>query len=261
MPAPPIRFDDGAAYEQLMGVWSRAAGGIFLDWLAPRDGLNWIDVGCGNGAFTELLCTRHAPAGVEGIDPSDAQLEFARSRPGARLARFRSGDAMALPFADGVFDAAVMTLVIVFVPDPARAVAEMARVVAPGGSVSSFIWDVEGGGFPLDAPRAEMRAMSLPPLMPPSADAARLDALRDLWSAAGLRAVETRTITVQRRFADFDEYWATCLLSSGIRQALAALPPAEAAALRERTRARLAIDDAGRITCTALANAVKGVKA
>ena len=61
-----IRFDDGASYERMMGVWSRLAGGIFLDWLAPPRGLRWIDVGCGNGAFTELLVERFAPVHVQG---------------------------------------------------------------------------------------------------------------------------------------------------------------------------------------------------
>ena len=56
-----IRFDDGAAYERMMGTWSRLAGDIFLDWLAPRPGLRWIDIGCGSGAFTELLVERCAP--------------------------------------------------------------------------------------------------------------------------------------------------------------------------------------------------------
>ena len=46
-----IRFDDGAAYERMMGNWSQRAGSIFLDWLAAPLGLKWIDVGCGNGAF------------------------------------------------------------------------------------------------------------------------------------------------------------------------------------------------------------------
>ena len=62
-----IRFDDGAAYEQMMGVWSRYAGEIFLDWLAPPSGLRWIDVGCGTGAFSELIVERHAPADVQGV--------------------------------------------------------------------------------------------------------------------------------------------------------------------------------------------------
>ncbi|MGA8933336.1 MAG: SAM-dependent methyltransferase, partial [Pseudolabrys sp.] len=59
-----IRFDDGAAYERMMGIRSQLAGNIFLDWLAPRSGLRWIDIGCGNGAFTELLVERCAPAEV-----------------------------------------------------------------------------------------------------------------------------------------------------------------------------------------------------
>jgi ubiquinone/menaquinone biosynthesis C-methylase UbiE len=53
MDGQQIRFDDGEAYERMMGTWSRLVGDIFLDWLAPRPGQRWIDVGCGNGAFTE----------------------------------------------------------------------------------------------------------------------------------------------------------------------------------------------------------------
>src|SRR6185369_14949446 len=154
-----IRFNDGAAYERMMGVWSRLAGEVFLDWLSPPAGLRWIDVGCGNGAFTELLVERCAAAEVHGIDPSEAQLAFARSRPAARVAEFRQGSAMELPFADGSFDAAVMALVIFFVPDPSKGVAEMARVVRPGGTIAAYAWDILGGGFPLESIRLEMAAM------------------------------------------------------------------------------------------------------
>ena len=70
MPEKPIRFDDGAAYDRGMGVWSQLAGQVFLDWLAPSSGLRWIDIGCGSGAFTELLAQRCAPAEIQGIDPS-----------------------------------------------------------------------------------------------------------------------------------------------------------------------------------------------
>jgi ubiquinone/menaquinone biosynthesis C-methylase UbiE len=132
-----IRFDDGAAYERMMGAWSRIAGGTFLDWIAPRPGLRWVDVGCGNGAFTELVVERCAPAEVHGIDPSEGQLKYARARPATRMAEFRQGDAMALPFPDNSFDLAVMALVIFFVPDPAKGVAEMVRVVSPGGTVAA----------------------------------------------------------------------------------------------------------------------------
>src|SRR5688572_9487251 len=134
-----IRFDDGAAYERWMGIWSRFAGEIFLDWLAPPSGLRWIDIGCGNGAFTELLVKRCAPVEVQGIDPSEGQLAYARARMAPQVAGFRQGDAMALPFHAGRFDAAVMALVLVFVPDPVKGVEEMVRVVRPAGMVSTYI--------------------------------------------------------------------------------------------------------------------------
>ena len=181
-----IRFDDGAAYERYMGKWSQLAGEAFLDWLAPTPGLRWLDVGCGNGAFTEMLVERCAPASVDGIDPSEAQLAYARTRLAPRVAEFRQGDAMALPFPDDTFDAAVMPLVIFFVPDPAVGVAEMARVVRPGGAVTAYAWDMPGGGFPYDALQVEMRGLGLMVPAPPSPDASRLDAMRDLWTAAEL---------------------------------------------------------------------------
>jgi ubiquinone/menaquinone biosynthesis C-methylase UbiE len=76
---------------------------------------------------------------VHGIDPSEAQLDFARTRPGVRAAEFGLGDAMALPFADDRFDVAVMALVIFFVSDPAKGVAEMARMIRPGGEVAAYV--------------------------------------------------------------------------------------------------------------------------
>ena len=69
MAQQPIRFDDGAAYDRGMGVWSQLVGQVFLDWLAPITGLRWIDIGCGSGAFTELLARRSAPVELQGIDP------------------------------------------------------------------------------------------------------------------------------------------------------------------------------------------------
>jgi SAM-dependent methyltransferase len=253
-----IRFDDGAAYERYMGEWSRLAGETFLDWLAPKPGLRWLDVGCGNGAFTEMLVGRCAPASVEGIDPSEGQLAYARVRPAARVARFSRGDAVALPFPDDAFDAAVMPLVIFFIPDPARGVAEMARVVCPGGAVTAYAWDMEGGGFPYGALHDEMSGLGVAVPTPPSPGASRTDTMRDLWAGAGLDAVETREIAVRRTFNDFDDYWATVLGGASVRQQLAAMAPEGLAILKERMRARLPADAAGSITYGARANAVKG---
>ena len=55
MSEPLIHFDDGAAYERMMGTWSQLVGNIFLDWLDPEPNLRWVDVGCGNGAFTQIV--------------------------------------------------------------------------------------------------------------------------------------------------------------------------------------------------------------
>lgn len=165
---------------------------------------------------------------------------------------------MALPFPDDTFDVAVMPLVIFFVTDPARGVAEMARAVCPGGAVTAYAWDMEGGGFPYEALQAEMRGLGVAVPTPPSPGASRIEALRDLWAGAGLESVETREIVVRRTFADFDDYWTTVLGGPSVGPQLAAMGGEDVARLRARMRERLPADAAGRITCSARANAVKG---
>ncbi len=258
MTTESIRFDNGAAYERYMGKWSQLAGDAFLDWLAPPSGLRWLDVGCGNGAFTERLVERCAPIAVQGIDPSEGQLAYARSRFASSIAAFCRGDAVAQPFVDNTFDAALMPLVIFFVPDPAQGVAEMARVVRPGGIVAAYAWDMAGGGFPYAALQDEMRGLGVAVPQPPSPDASRIDALADLWTGAGLGAVETCEIAVQRTFPDFDDYWTTILGAPSAGPKLAAMSPEELALLGSRMRWRLVADAAGRITYSARAHAVKG---
>jgi ubiquinone/menaquinone biosynthesis C-methylase UbiE len=259
MPEYKLSFDDGAAYEQMMGIWSRLAGAVFLDWLAPAPGLRWIDAGCGNGAFTELLIERCAPAEVQGIDPSEAQIAFARERLAGGVATFQTGDAMALPFPADRFDAGVMALVLVFLPDPAKGVAELMRVVAPGGAVATYMWDIEHGGFPLEPFLAELRAMGISPT-PPRTAASRTEVMRKLWSEAGVAAIETREIGVRRTFASFEDFWATGQASSWVGPTLRAMTPREAETLQGRMRDAHPADASGRLTLSARANAIKGVR-
>ncbi len=253
-----ITFDDGAAYEDYMGVWSRSVGATFLDWLAPAPGGRWLDVGCGNGAFTEMIAERCAPSGLHGIDPSPAQLDYARMRPPLHGAQLRQADAMALPFDDDAVDAAVMPLVIFFVPDPAKGVAEMARVVARNGLVAAYAWDMAGGGFPYATLLYELRAMGVDVPTPPSADASRLESLRALWTGAGLESIETHEITAQRTFASFDNYWATVRKGPSVGRPLKAMGDDAYTQLAGRLRTLLPADASGRITIHARANAVRG---
>jgi len=258
MTEPLIRFDDGAAYEDYMAPWSRLVGTDFLQWLAQPPGLRWLDVGCGTGAFTQLLLAHAAPAQVHGIDPSAAQIGFARDRVGAPIAHFAQGDAMALAFDNGTFDAAVMALVIFFVPDPGRSVAEMARVVRPGGTVAAYAWDMAGGGFPYMALGQQMRELGLATPMPPSVEASEPDMMRQLWTAAGLQAVTTASFTVQRRFADFENYWNIASKWTSVRQILAGLAAPDLAVLKQGVRDRLVPDTDGQIAISARAHACRG---
>lgn len=253
-----IVFNDGAGYERSMGAWSRLAGDVFLDWLSPAPGQRWIDVGCGNGAFTELIMQRCAPAEAVGIDPSEGQLSFARTRPGAAGATFLEGDAMALPFDPARFDAATMALVIFFVPDPAKGVAEMARVLRPGGLAAAYAWDFEGGGFPYEPLQAQFRALGATPALPPRVEAARPEVLAALWRDAGFTEVETRRISVERHFPDFDAVWDSVTSSASIRSMLSNAPPGQVDTVVARLRAALPTDASGAIRYASHANAVRG---
>jgi ubiquinone/menaquinone biosynthesis C-methylase UbiE len=253
-----IRFDDGAAYERMMGVWSRSVGEVFLDWLAPKPGETWLDVGCGNGAFSELIVTRAAANAVHGIDPSEGQLAFARTRPGAGKMHLQQGSAMQLPYPDRTFDAATMALVLFFVPEPARGVAEMARVVKPGGSVSAYAWDMLGGGFPQERIFEMLRAIGRTPVGAPRPEASRRAVMEQLWRSAGLTDVETRVITVERSFENFEDLWASVLPGPTLKNAMAGMSPAEAQELKDRARRVFPAAADGRVTYPAWANAVKG---
>lgn len=252
-------FSDGGAYERFMGRWSRAAGGAFLDWLALPPGLHWLDVGCGTGAFTELVLQRCAPAQISAIDPSEDQIAFARSRPGASRASFRTGDAQSLPYADREFDVAVMALVISFVPDPAKGVAEMRRVLKPGGTAAAYMWDFAGKGFTQWPLIDALQAMDVAvPKMPGYAHAG-LEAMTNFFQAAGFDRIETRTIGIEVWYDDFDDYWASQTgLPNPVVQIIRKMPQPDVERLKAGLRANLPTGSNGRIAYPARANAVQG---
>lgn len=257
---PAISFHDAAAYERMTGAWSRLVGREFLDWLALGRGLRWLDVGCGSGVFTGLIADRCAPALVEGIDPEPAQVGHARCRPEARSAQFRLGDAVALPYPPASFDVAVMALVLFYLADPARGVAQMARVVAPGGVVCAYNWDLARGGSPLAVLGQAMRRAGVETPTAPSAWVADEAAVARLWAGAGLEDVQTRRITVRREFESFEALWEVLQLGASTAPVLRALSGAKREEIKGHVRDQLGLSpaDAGPVTCEAIAIAVKG---
>lgn len=254
-------WERGGPYERYVGRWSRPVAREFVDWLDAPEGLDWLDVGCGTGALTATVAERCAPARLVGIDPAAGFLELARERLGGAAVEFEQGDAQALPFPEGTFDRAVSGLVLNFVPDQARAAAEMARVVRPGGAVALYVWDYAGGmqlmrrfwdaAAALDPRGAELdEGRRFPGCRP--------EPLRALFEGAGLRAVETRAIDVPTVFADFDDYWQPFLGGQGPAPAYCmSLAEEDRAALRERLRASLPVAEDGSIRLTARAWAVR----
>jgi SAM-dependent methyltransferase len=251
-------FADGEAYERLMGRWSRDAGEIFLDWLDIPANRRWLDVGCGNGAFTEALIARCAPVEVIGVDPSEGQVAFARTRPGARSARFRIGDAHLLPFGEDSFDVAVMALVVTYLSDPAKAVSEMVRVVRPGGWVATYVWDVPGAGTPVHPIYVAMESLGMPAPRPAGASVSRRDTMRALWEDAGLEVIESRVIRIPVVYSDFDDFWDSNTVPVGPGKAIHEMSATAREQLRARAREQLLVGSDGRIAYESFANAVKG---
>lgn len=256
----PFVFDDGAAYELMMGQWSAQVAGPFLDWLALPKGLAWLDDGCGNGSFTATLMAYQSPTTVVGIDPAPAQLTFARRRVVDDRVCFMEGDAQALPLDDACVDAAAMALVLFFLADPLKGVLEMARVVKRGGTVAAYQWDLFGGGLPLQPILDSVRAEGHMVHEPPSAWTSELQALEEIWCGAGLTAIRTHQFLVSRSFESFDEYWHTAYGSPRLRHLFATLSAGQLKRLRHRVRDRTGAAAHGPLLLTAKANAVQGVK-
>ena len=123
----------GAAYEPYVGRWSRLVAREFVAWLAIPQDARWLDIGCGTGALSQSILDVAAPRQITGIDPSEGYITFARQQVQDRRVSFRLGDAQALPEVPASYDAVVAGLVLNFVPQPSRAVAEMQRMARVGG--------------------------------------------------------------------------------------------------------------------------------
>ena len=184
-------------------------------------------------------------------------LAYAQSRLPVHV-QLHTGDATALPFPAACFDAAVMPLVIVFLDDAARAVAEMRRVVRAGGMVATYIWDLPQG-FPYYTAFAILREIGVLPDRAAPDESTALPQLQALWQNAGLQAVTTAAFAVRQRYPDFTAYWQALQDSASIGARLAALSDAARHDVRDALRSRLPTAADGSITISARAHAVRGI--
>jgi SAM-dependent methyltransferase len=252
----------GDSYEAYMGRWSRQVAPNFLDWLDAPDGLDWLEVGCGTGALSAAIVERCAPRSLVALDASEGFVAKARSSVADTRADFQVGDAQALPLAAASRDMVASALVLNFIPDRAKALAEMKRVARPGGTVGFYVWDYPGRGMgmmrafwdaatALDTAAADLTEDRRFPFCTP-------DGLTRLAAEAGLGAAEVTAIEVPTVFRDFDDFWRPFTLGAGPAPGYcASLAPEARERLKERLHAALPRRGDGSIALTARAWAMK----
>jgi SAM-dependent methyltransferase len=232
-----VAFGSADSYARFMGRFSEPLAPLFADVLRALDG-RILDVGCGPGVLTAELVSRYGAERVDAIDPTPGFVAAARDRlPGVDV---RVGTAEELPYADESYGAAYAQLVVHFMRDPVRGLAEMGRVTRPDGLVAACVWDHGGGRGPLSL------FWSVVAELDPSAT-------RELWSAgsragdlvrlfaeAGLVDVEGGELAVMIGLASFEDWWAPYEDPAGsVGEYLATRSPDQIADLRERCRSRL----------------------
>jgi len=210
---------DGAAYDRWLGRWAERLAEALLDFARFPTSGDMLDVGCGTGALTYAMARRWPDRRVVGIDLAQPFIAHARARPAAVRPSFEVGDACALPYRDGEFVSAATQLVLMFIPEPQRALREICRVVRPRGSVVAALWDFRGGlvfqrllwdtaaALDPEARATRDRLFTAPLVLP--------DGLPKLFRDSGLKDIERQSLTIRMDFADFDDYWQPFLGGQG----------------------------------------------
>lgn len=232
------------SYDGYMGRWSRPIAARFVDWLDQPPGRDWIELGCGTGALTAAVVAKGAPRSLLAVEPSEGFLASARARVTDGAVEFRQGDAASLAAVPPASrDVAVSGLVLNFVPDRCGALADLRRIVRPGGTVAFYVWDYPGGGIgfmrafwtaaaALDPGARDLTEDRRFPFCTP-------DGLTALMVDAGLRSPECVALESPSIFADFDDLWLPFTRGAGPAPGYCASLPEDA-----RSRLRSALSDA-----------------
>jgi SAM-dependent methyltransferase len=201
------------AYDRFMGRYSSRLAAQMADLAGVEAGQRVVDVGCGPGALTEELVRRVGADAVAAVDPSEPFVAAAAERyPGVDVQLSRAEE---LPFADGAFDAALAQLVVHFMADPVRGLAEMARVTREGGVVAACVWDHVGGRTPIEPFWQVVREVDSDLEDESNLAGGRKGHLSELFSEAGLREVEETVLAVRGEHPTFEDWWQPFTLGVG----------------------------------------------
>lgn len=255
-------WESGDPYEYFMGRWSRVVGQSLLDWLSASPGKKWLDVGCGTGALSDAVAGTQKPSELVAIDQSEGFVDAAQQRLGL-AARCEVGNAMDLAFENSEFDYAVSGLVLNFIPEPERALREMKRVTARGGTVAVYVWDYAGGMEFLR--RFWDAAVELDPGCADLHEGRRFPdsngaGLQRLFGAAEFANIAVELLQIDTVFNNFDDYWKPFLGGQGPAPTyVLSLSESARNKLRDRLHETLPVREDGFIPLTAGAWAAKSV--
>jgi len=230
-----VRFAVAAdAYDRFMGRYSVRLAPSFADFAQVVPGHRALDVGCGPGALTTELVRRLGATAVAAVDPSEPFAAAARERHFGVDVRVAAAEE--LPFADGEFDAALAQLVVHFMDDPVRGLAEMARVTRQSGVVAACVWDHAGGQTPLAPFWKAVHEFDRDETGESGMAGGHEGHLTELFTAAGLRNVQESALPVTVKHATFEDWWEPFTLGVGPAGVyLTSRQPERQAELRERS--------------------------
>jgi trans-aconitate methyltransferase len=261
MSASNDKWASGAAYETYMGRWSRKVARLFVEWLGVKREAHWLELGCGTGALTGTILELAGPASITAVDPAEPFVAHAQRSITDPRVSFSVAGVGAIPKRAEGFDAAVSGLVLNFLPEPERALAELRERTRPNGVIAAYVWDYSEGMQFLrrfwDEASEDPRAVELDE--GPRFPLCHAPALAQLFRDAGLTGVETTELVVATSFENFDDYWQPFLAGTGPAPSyVASLAPEQRESLRKNLERRLPVTAQGRIELKARAWAVKG---